>query len=230
MLTKFFNNLSQFAIDSILDTDSFLERDLSDEKQKEISLAEKGIKTRLKEAGRVAEFYGDVLNELRSSENGFVDINGSMAIQQGLKSSAINRLPLDLSKEVKDNIADFETLMSPVSNNKNLRDKYNELDKNKISYIPYQGMFLKDVTFATDGNKTNYEHEISPKKVEVLGTVINGVKTKQIDLKKEELITQGYAFNMQSINERKTDTENDRQYAISELLVPRGSKDKKTKK
>ncbi len=99
-------------------------------------------------------FMLDVMNE--SLKAG--DVNTAMAIYQGLDNTPVNRLKyIAEDKRIAKDFAKAEAFFSPDKNNKNIRDYTNKLAQSGKPVVPSIALFTKDLTFARDGNRTDFK-------------------------------------------------------------------------
>eukprot|EP00158_Paraphelidium_tribonemae_P007755 Partr_v1_DN28351_c1_g1_i3_m79715 putative guanine nucleotide exchange factor len=80
--------------------------------------------------------------------------NGLMALISGLNSSAVRRLQktwAGISSKQMSALHDLEKTMNPQMNYQNYREIENRSREN-VSFVPFFGLYLKDLTFANDGN------------------------------------------------------------------------------
>lgn len=100
------------------------------------------------------QFMLDVMNE--SLKAG--DVNTAMAIYQGLDNTPVNRLKyLVENKDIARDFEKAEEFFSPTKNMKNVRDFSANLAKKGKVVVPSVALFTKDLTFARDGNKTDFK-------------------------------------------------------------------------
>lgn len=99
-------------------------------------------------------FMLDVMNQ--SLKAG--DVNTAMAIYQGLDNTPVNRLKyLSENKTIARDFAKAEAFFSPDKNCKNIRDYTNALAQSGKPVVPSIALFTKDLTFARDGNRTDFK-------------------------------------------------------------------------
>jgi hypothetical protein len=106
-----------------------------------------------KERARMICFFLDIAD---ASLKGHNDFTTSLAIYAALNVSYISRLKdawaiVHRTKQMKV-LTDLSEQFSTKGNFKNQRIRYEQLSKAELTYIPYLGLILQDITFIEDGN------------------------------------------------------------------------------
>ena len=120
------------------------------------------------------ELFIDVASELKQIGN----YNQLMAMILALNSAAVSRCKTSwaqIKPGKKRQLEEIEQIMNMDSNYKAYREIYQYKLKNEELFIPFLGLFLKDLVFLNDGN---------PKK---LNDLINFSKLNMFRIKLEEL-------------------------------------------
>lgn len=154
--TQFFNQISDFVADQVLNTD------YSPKERVKI------YETFLEMADRFAH------DQPRNYEMG-------QAILSGLNKSPVHNTvfnkdnPDALSKQAYSKKARLDKLFSPEGSNKALREAYKKDQLDGIPFIPKMGTYLTDFTFTDDGNKetkpTDHGDSINLRKMRMLGNL-----------------------------------------------------------
>ncbi|KAI9143235.1 ras guanine nucleotide exchange factor domain-containing protein [Paraphysoderma sedebokerense] len=113
----------------------------------------------LKARALVVEKFIKIAKECRKERN----FNTLMAIISGLNLSAVTRLKQTweiVPEKHKHTIKELEELVSPQGNYKNYRAIYDQMEREKgsVPFIPFFGLFLKDLLFINDGNPKKLEN------------------------------------------------------------------------
>lgn len=120
------------------------------------------------------------------------NFNTLMEVLAGLNLYPIQRLKQtwqNLSEKYKESMERLEQMMENKHNFKNYRDRLAKIKTNGEPTLPYLGVYLRDLTFIEEGNKTYVtEHKlINYEKIQLVGQVIREVQYFQQNSTYEEL-------------------------------------------
>lgn len=106
--------------------------------------------------------------------NSVNDFNSCMAIQAGLNMHCVDRLKQSWGFVEEQSLKCFSSLTeiyTPLHNFANIRALQKKENNTNHSVVPFLSLYLRDLTFADDGNPTFVEGKINIKKLELLGTL-----------------------------------------------------------
>jgi len=105
------------------------------------------------------------------------NFNTLMEVLAGLNLYPIQRLKqtwANLSEKYKESMERLEQMMENKHNFKNYRDRLAKIKANREPTLPYLGVYLRDLTFIEEGNKTYVKENklINYEKIQLVGQVI----------------------------------------------------------
>lgn len=209
--TAEFNKLSEFFLNKVSDL-MRTQESLTPEKREEVN----------QQIANLFTFLTDVQSELLSGDP--IDFNSFMSLQTVMTAAETSRLvPKEGDSPIKGKLSpaivakrkEFDELTSESANFKNLRKAMVQAKNEGVSFIPYLGLFLTDLTFSYDGNPS------VEGKVQNLGKVLGYIEEIQQDVVSPTNETP-VAYDMHSITNGKP-YDKDEAYNLSLALKPRGS-------
>lgn len=209
--TAEFNKLSEFFLNKVADL-MRTQESLTPEKREEVN----------QQIANLFTFLTDVQSELLSGDP--IDFNSFMSLQTVMTAAETSRLvPKEGDSPIKGKLSPaivakrkkFDELTSESANFKNLRKAMVQAKNEGVSFIPYLGLFLTDLTFSYDGNPS------VEGKVQNLGKVLGYIEEIQQDVVSPTNETP-VAYDMHSITNGKP-YDKDEAYNLSLALKPRGS-------
>lgn len=158
--------------------------------------------------------------------------NSMMAIISSLSSGPVSRLTDTWKNLPKKESLEYEFLcemMNPISNFKMYREVLRKSSECGDSVVPYLGMFLKDLTFIEDGNKTFLDEEekvINFEKMRLLSQVFSCFNEFKRSVFHYQPVIEWQLLPMSSGPIIKTEEE---MYSFSYSIRPKDSKSEKKK-